>query len=79
MNRPHNEFVIFDLSLAFRFFDLSLVFRFRAKICASPSGWGGAGASPRCWLVKPKFRNLESCSSSVHWDSVTAKRPISCN
>jgi len=22
----------------------------------SPLGWGGAGASPRCWLVKPKFR-----------------------
>ena len=33
--------------------------------------------------AKPKFRNLESssssCSSSVHWDSVTAKRPMSCN
>ena len=34
---------------------------------------------------KPKFRNLESCSSSsscsssVHWDSMTAKRPMPCN
>ena len=29
------------------------------------------------WMViNPKFRNLKSssCSSSVHWDSVTAKR-----
>jgi len=33
----------------------------------------------------PRHRNLESssssssCSSSMHWDSVTAKRPMSCN
>jgi len=30
----------------------------------------------------PKFRNLESssssCSSSMHWDSATAKRPMLC-
>ena len=32
-------------------------------------------------LFQLKFRNLESSSfsSSVHWDSVTAKRPMSCN
>ena len=30
----------------------------------------------------PKFEIVlvsSSCSSSVHWDSVTAKRPMSCN
>ena len=33
-------------------------------------------------MLRPKFRNLESssssssCSSSVHWDSVTAKKPM---
>src|SRR5208337_3115989 len=36
-------------------------------------------------IFKPKLRNLESssssssCSSSVHWDAVTGRRPMSCN
>jgi hypothetical protein len=37
-------------------------------------------AGPRHMRVHPEFRNLESssssCSSSVHWDFVTGKRPM---
>ena len=39
-------------------------------------------AGPRHTRVHPKFRNLQSssssssCSSSVHWDFVTGKRPM---
>ena len=64
------SFGVIKLTLDGQIFDFSLPRRDRKL----PEG----GHKPNSEILESSSSS-SSCSSSVHWDSVTAKRPISCN